>query len=359
MLRRQQGQAIIETALVLPLLFLVIFGTIEGGLRVLANESAEYAVHHAAGIIAAAGADPDADYKGLQELRQSVLGQTNLDDVTSVEVEQVNPNGDSVATPRVGNRYHWDRPDQSSHEQSCGSRDDPPGLEPLDAGGPTWPSCQRFETPSSKQFLYLKLTVNFNYPFRTGFLRGSPVVPEKAVAVVRIDPVFYRPVAQPPPPEEDIIDGVDMKVSFWGRGGGINAAQTTAATPYVVHGQPGAVGCSNQPNRDLFASVSFQAQRFGPPETLFHVGWLTDLNQGRANFIPDSTQPPPVVESGGLPFSLHIDPFPGYAEARPTGPTSGWFQPQVTWDDALGHHVQPSPPLSPPPGSRLYWKCVP
>jgi len=82
--RRDRGAAIIEFALVAVVLFTLIFGLVEGGLLVRANNSVESSTDEAARRGAIAGDAAGADWMVLQQLR--VRGLLAVADVNHVVV---------------------------------------------------------------------------------------------------------------------------------------------------------------------------------------------------------------------------------------------------------------------------------
>ncbi|MFN2465590.1 MAG: TadE family protein [Candidatus Dormibacteria bacterium] len=93
------GQAMVETALVLPLVFFIIFGTVEGGLVIFSMETAHFGAQEAAQSLADAGQQTGANDEALKILRHNVGGGTSLVEVQEVDIEKVNEGTPAPACP--------------------------------------------------------------------------------------------------------------------------------------------------------------------------------------------------------------------------------------------------------------------
>jgi hypothetical protein len=120
------GQAMVESALILPVVLFIIFGIIEGGLIVAGLQSANFWTDRGAQDMAQTGADPvKGDAAAVKAVSRSLLATTQLFVVDAIEVRPVSPDGQPISTatpnttpvdrydiagnvlPRSGNEVPW------------------------------------------------------------------------------------------------------------------------------------------------------------------------------------------------------------------------------------------------------------
>lgn len=153
---QNRGQALLESAFILPIVLFLLFGIIEGGLIVGGLSSAGYWTNIAARDTAEdAAAATKGDPRALAAINRSLLGTTRLFEVDEVDVEHVNPDGTGVGWGPWGwgaeiSRYRLDG-----------------GRIP-----PQWwlerPWDNRDANPASPQFA--RVTVKYHYRFKAGIL---------------------------------------------------------------------------------------------------------------------------------------------------------------------------------------------
>jgi hypothetical protein len=151
------GQALVESALILPVVLFIIFGIIEGGLIVAGLQSANFWSNRGAQDLAQTGVDPvKGDEAALTAVRQSLLASTQLFVVDAIEVRPVTPDGQPVSTagpPNFGSTP-VDRFDLGGNQL-------PRGLNEV-------PWVARNASPANAD--YGGVIVHYHYRYRAGIL---------------------------------------------------------------------------------------------------------------------------------------------------------------------------------------------
>ncbi len=98
---RERGAALVEFAILAPLLFLLLYGIIELGLGLREQLTMSNAVTTGARIGSVLGTDLESDIAILKAVEASLVGGTDIDVVTSVVIYEANPDGSST-----GNENH-------------------------------------------------------------------------------------------------------------------------------------------------------------------------------------------------------------------------------------------------------------
>ena len=166
---RRRGQTMTEFALVVPVLFLLIMGVLDGALLMFSVGTARYASAEGSRLAAQLGNVSNTDSQVLATVRNTV-GTTQLFTVTEVDIYKLNQNGNGDLTPDLGhyNRYALD-----------GS-----ALAPL-----TYLPASRNVGNGTSDFL--GITVNYTYTWKAGFFSPLGPVRTTAVSYVRLEPQSY------------------------------------------------------------------------------------------------------------------------------------------------------------------------
>jgi Flp pilus assembly protein TadG len=93
---RQRGQALLEFAIVLPVLMLMITGIIEFALAFNSSLGINRASQNAALIAAEAGNLPGADCMILTRIEQDITAPINPNEITGVNIQRTNPSGTTI-----------------------------------------------------------------------------------------------------------------------------------------------------------------------------------------------------------------------------------------------------------------------
>lgn len=164
-----RGQTLTEFALVVPVLFMLIMGVLDGALLMFSVGTARYAAAEGSRLAAQLGNVSTADSQIVARVRGTV-GTTQLFSVSEIDIYRLNQDGVGNLTPDAShyNRYRLDGT----------------------AMGPiSWPAAARNVSNGNSDFL--GLTVHYSYTWKAGFF--SPIGPVNTVAesYVRLEPQSY------------------------------------------------------------------------------------------------------------------------------------------------------------------------
>lgn len=94
--RRQRGQALLEFAIVLPVLMLMVTGIIEFALAFNSSLGINRASQNAALVAAEAGNLPGADCMILTRIEQDINAPIDRNEILGVNIQRTNPSGTTV-----------------------------------------------------------------------------------------------------------------------------------------------------------------------------------------------------------------------------------------------------------------------
>ena len=166
---RRLGQTMTEFALVVPVLFLLIMGVLDGALLMFSVGTARYASAEGSRTAAQLGNLAGADSQVLGVIRSTVSG-TQLFSVGEIDIYKLNQSGNGDLTPDLAhyNRY---------------------ALDGTPLGPLTYPAASRNVGNGTSDFI--GVTINYTYTWKAGFF--SPLGPLRTTAVsyVRLEPQSY------------------------------------------------------------------------------------------------------------------------------------------------------------------------
>lgn len=176
--RGQRGQALLEFALIIPLLMLLVTGIIEFALAFNSQLGINRASQNAALVAAEAGSLPGADCMILTNIEQLLTAPINKGEITSVEIQRTNPSGLTIFSRNTYTR---------SGSTTCDLADGTPLTVPYTATGTGYPVSQRCSvqagcptlTPARTTVDTIGIQINLRYNLRTplsavmGFFNGS------------------------------------------------------------------------------------------------------------------------------------------------------------------------------------------
>ena len=180
--RRMRGQAVVEFALIAPLFFTLIFGTVEFALIRTAMDVEDFAAKNAARIGSLVGrTQTNVDMLMCDDIHSRTAGIV-VAKVTKVEVYKSDAGGNIIYS---GSTALEDVLDITN----C---DTLPYCSPCN-----WPVDQRNDTLIDADFLGVKIT--YNYTYLTGFIAGAgSTLQLTATSVQRIEPQDFQAYAAPP-----------------------------------------------------------------------------------------------------------------------------------------------------------------
>ncbi len=114
---RAEGAAVVEFAVILPLLVVLLFGVVEMGLAFRSRLTVSSAVQSAARIGSVLGTDGQADFATLQAVTAGLKGQFNPSDIVEVFIYRSDENGSFLAAE--SNRYVYDPSDPACPWDPC------------------------------------------------------------------------------------------------------------------------------------------------------------------------------------------------------------------------------------------------
>ena len=159
-----------EFALVFPVLFLLLLGTLDGGLLLFSVGSARYAAGEGSRLAATLGNADSTDAQVLGAVR-STVSQTSLFQVDEVDIYKLDQDGSGNLTPNPTffNRYLLDG-------------------TPLVSPEP-WPPSARNVSARSGDFL--GVSINYTYQWKAGFFSPLGPVRQTATYYIRLEPQSY------------------------------------------------------------------------------------------------------------------------------------------------------------------------
>jgi Flp pilus assembly protein TadG len=166
---RRRGQTLTEFALVVPVLFMLIMGVLDGALLMFSVGTARYASAEGSRLAAQLGNLASTDAQVVATVRDTV-GTTQLFAVTEVDIYKLNQSGNGDLTPDLGhyNRYQ---------------------LNGTAMGPLTYPAASRNVGNGTSDFL--GITINYTYNWKAGFFSPLGPVRTTAVSYVRLEPQSY------------------------------------------------------------------------------------------------------------------------------------------------------------------------
>jgi len=168
--RRNRGQSIVEFALVLPVLFFLLFGVMEGGLLMFSVGTARVAAGEAARQESESGNASNADALTLQVIRNTALATTTLSTVNRIDIYHLIENGSgslSVDNSKY-NRYN---------------------LDGTSIGAVAWPPSSRDVINGQSDFI--GVTIYYTYHWKSGLVLGQPPLVLSQSFYVRLEPQTY------------------------------------------------------------------------------------------------------------------------------------------------------------------------
>ncbi len=169
--RSQRGQSIVEFALIVPVLTLILFGTLEFGLAFNHNLTIEYATREGARTGSALGNGGSANCSGgtdlylidaqtvaaVQRILKSPGSPVNLADVSEIRIYRADASGNQIGSQ--ANTWHYTPGAGPDIDQGA-------GVEKLDfsAVSTGWTVCSRSDGPSPDS---IGVSISYTYRFST------------------------------------------------------------------------------------------------------------------------------------------------------------------------------------------------
>ncbi len=132
--RRQRGQALVEFAIIVPLLLLLVMGIIEFALAFNSSLGINRASQNAALVAAEAGNLPGADCMILTRIEQDIDSPIDKREITGIEIQRTNPSGITIFSRNTYTR---------SGATTCNLADGTPITVPYTATSTGYPVSQR------------------------------------------------------------------------------------------------------------------------------------------------------------------------------------------------------------------------
>jgi Flp pilus assembly protein TadG len=168
---RRAGQALVEFALVLPVMIVLFVGSLEASLLMFSRSSAEYVAGDAARVASQAGNALNADDLSVQTVRDSSLGHTRLARVNEVDIYRL------LQDPLTGAITV-----DSAHVNQY-------RLDGSVIGSVNWPPASRDVTSTSADLL--GITIDYTFPWQTGLFGAIPSPRLRAIYYLRLEPQVY------------------------------------------------------------------------------------------------------------------------------------------------------------------------
>jgi Flp pilus assembly protein TadG len=169
-LARTRGQAMVEFAIVAPVLFFLLLGIVESGLLLFVVGSARFGASEIARQESESGNAVNADQVSLNVLARTAIGTTSLSDVTEVDIYRLieQANGTLTVDALHYNRYQ---------------------LDGTPIGAITWPPGSR--DVSNGQSDFLGVTLKYRYKWKTGVFLAPTALNLQQTFEIRLEPQTY------------------------------------------------------------------------------------------------------------------------------------------------------------------------
>ena len=153
-----------------PVLFVLIMGVLDGGLLMFSVGTARYAAAEGSRVAAQLGNVSSTDSQVLQTIRNTVSG-TQLFSVGEIDIYRLNQDGNGNLTPDPtrNNRYNLNG-------------------TPISSPVP-WPAASRNVGNGTSDFV--GVTINYTYTWKAGFFAPLGPIRTTAVSYVRLEPQSY------------------------------------------------------------------------------------------------------------------------------------------------------------------------
>jgi Flp pilus assembly protein TadG len=167
---RTRGQALVEFAIVAPLLFFFLVGVLESGLLLFVVGTARFGAGEVARQESESGNAANADQVSIAVLRATAIGTTSLATVTEIDVYRLNEqgNGTLAVDPAHFNKYQ---------------------LNGTAIGAIAWLPASRNVVNGQSDFL--GVTINYQYGWKTGVFLASSPLQLKQTFEIRLEPQTY------------------------------------------------------------------------------------------------------------------------------------------------------------------------
>jgi len=184
--RSERGAALVEMALVAPLLLLLLFGIVEFGFVFKDRLTISHATNAAARTGSTTGTDPAADFLILGAVEAGLTGAVDLATIDHVDIYKANPDGSKSGSY---NRYFVDA------SSACGWN---PCPDPS-TGSPVYGNPSNWGDPSNRDVVLdadgldtLGIEVQYTHTWLTGILGFGPATWVEQ-AEVRLEPDVFGP----------------------------------------------------------------------------------------------------------------------------------------------------------------------
>lgn len=186
-----RGQSMVEMAMVLPLLLLLVLGTLEFGMIFDHHLSLEYATREGArtgSALANAGGDAadcaEVDPQivaAVQRVLDSPGSDIDLSQVTQIRIYKSQADGSETA----GSVNVW------TYTPGAGPVVSGQALDFSGPGSPSWPACSRINTQVNPSPDKLGVSITYNYGFRTalGGMLGNATLTMFDRTVMTLNPL--------------------------------------------------------------------------------------------------------------------------------------------------------------------------
>jgi Flp pilus assembly protein TadG len=169
-LARTRGQAMVEFAIVAPILFFLLLGIVESGMLLFVVGSARFGASEIARQESESGNAANADQVSLLVLARTAIGTTSLAGVTEVDIYHLTEqaNGTLTVDALKYNRYQ---------------------LDGTPIGSVNWPSSSRNVSNGSSDFL--GVTLKYQYKWKTGVFLAPNALNLQQTFEIRLEPQTY------------------------------------------------------------------------------------------------------------------------------------------------------------------------
>ena len=176
---KERGATLIEMALILPMLLVILIGTLEVGAAFRDYLTTSHAVRDGVRLLSAKGDDPEADCSALLAAVDTMTLSGRFENLVSIEIYQADSDGDQI--PSKTNTYTFTTGDP----EDCDDWDGYPGVN--------YPPNSRFVLAGGTTPLdIIGMRITYTHPWMTQVPPFTGIITIDETTISRIEPEGFE-----------------------------------------------------------------------------------------------------------------------------------------------------------------------